>query len=360
MKLPEWANWLVRDRDGELYAFEIKPIKATENGEWFEFGCGRLKEVEETDDTFETVKWTDEEPTVVDKDRNTFKWLEKPALLPTRETLNEVFGSKSDEKPTEVKTTTLREWVKWLARDENNELWCYATKPYKESDRWHSEDPTGRCEKVDDVSEIYNLIQWTDKEPTEVISGRGTLGISVAELNRIVSAKAHGYDSVPEMVERPKEGGKTMSEKPKYFIGQPVIETYRGAEGVYLGNGPREDDESTAFVRLESGEILITSPEYVKRTNTFTCSQVMAGLEQHYFKEGTRFRVNAETIFEVVLTGSDKLGLRRDDVSGMACINLYCSYIHATWTLIYEGPKEMTLSEIEEALGHRVKIKEGR
>lgn len=163
-----------------------------------------------------------------------------------------------------------------------------------------------------------------------------------------------------ELVERPKEGGKTMSEKPKYFIGQPVIETYRGAEGVYLGNGPREDDATTAFVRLESGEILITSPEYVKRTNTFTCSQVMAGLEQHYFKEGTRFRVNAETIFEVALTGSNKLGLRRDNVSGTICINLYCSHIHATWTLIYEGPKEMTLSEIEEALGYRVKIKEER
>lgn len=161
-----------------------------------------------------------------------------------------------------------------------------------------------------------------------------------------------------ELVERPKEGGKTMPEKQRYFIEQPVIETSRGAKGVYLGKGHREDDESTAFVRLDSGEILVTSPEYVKRTNTFTCSQVMAGLAQNYFKEGTRFHVNAETIFEVTLAGSGKLGLRRDNDSGTICINLYCSYIHATWTLISEGPKEMTLSEIEEALGHRVKIKE--
>lgn len=149
-----------------------------------------------------------------------------------------------------------------------------------------------------------------------------------------------------------------MPEKPKYFIEQPIIETNRGAKGVYLGKGQREDDESTAYVRLDSGEILITSPECVERTNTFTCSQVMAGLEQNYFKEGTRFRVNAETIFEVVLTGGGKLGLRRDNDSGTVCINLYCSYIHETWALISEGPKEMTLSEIEEALGHRVKIKE--
>lgn len=163
-----------------------------------------------------------------------------------------------------------------------------------------------------------------------------------------------------ELVEWPKEGEKTMTEKPKYFIEQPIIETYRGAKGVYLGKGHREDDASTAFVRLDSGEILVTSPEYVKRTNTFTCSQVMAGLKQNYFKEGARFRVNAETIFEVALAGSGKLGLRRDNESGTVCINLYCSYIHATWMLISEGPKEMTLSEIEEALGHRVKVKEGR
>lgn len=68
MTLPEWANWLARDRDGELYVFEKKPIKSVGDGEWFEFECGRLKTVEETDDTFETVKWEDEFPTIVDKD----------------------------------------------------------------------------------------------------------------------------------------------------------------------------------------------------------------------------------------------------------------------------------------------------
>lgn len=61
-QLPEWANWLARDEDGDLYAFENKPIKSFGDGEWFEFECGRLKEVDETDVAFEDIKWTDERP----------------------------------------------------------------------------------------------------------------------------------------------------------------------------------------------------------------------------------------------------------------------------------------------------------
>ncbi len=39
--------------------------------------------------------------------------------------------------------TTLPEWANWLARDENYELWCFATKPYKEGDMWYTEDSIG-------------------------------------------------------------------------------------------------------------------------------------------------------------------------------------------------------------------------
>ena len=62
--LPEWANWLARDKSGGLWAFEKKPIKRIEFGAWVEneYGCDR---VEETDDTFEDILWTDDEPVKV-------------------------------------------------------------------------------------------------------------------------------------------------------------------------------------------------------------------------------------------------------------------------------------------------------
>lgn len=59
--LPEWANWLARDEDGELYAYSVKPLK--EDGYWNLKNLGDIWiGVEETDDSFSHVKWTDEEP----------------------------------------------------------------------------------------------------------------------------------------------------------------------------------------------------------------------------------------------------------------------------------------------------------
>lgn len=63
-QLPEWANWVARDEDGPLSAFENEPFKSTDIGMWFDDKhCSEL--VEETDDTFSHIKWTDEQPTSV-------------------------------------------------------------------------------------------------------------------------------------------------------------------------------------------------------------------------------------------------------------------------------------------------------
>ena len=64
MNLPEWANWLARDSDGTLAAYEDPPFKYIDMWE-INDEDGDYKDIEETDDTFEGIKWTDEEPTSV-------------------------------------------------------------------------------------------------------------------------------------------------------------------------------------------------------------------------------------------------------------------------------------------------------
>lgn len=65
-QLPEWANWLARDKDGVLYAFEKKPLKS--EIAWYIIGDDDVYRImSETDDTFSHIKWTDEEPTPVNK-----------------------------------------------------------------------------------------------------------------------------------------------------------------------------------------------------------------------------------------------------------------------------------------------------
>lgn len=108
----------------------------------------------------------------------------------------------------------LPNWVYWLARDEDGELWAYSEKPFKSVDMWDCDDyPEVKREIEDDVEDIYNFIKWTDEEPTEVKRVLKTGGVSMTELNRITSAKAHGYDEVLEvtdMINNPnhyKQGG---------------------------------------------------------------------------------------------------------------------------------------------------------
>ena len=61
--LPEWANWLARDEDGELWAYAAKPIKTRYNYFLEYVGQGECGMLLETDDTFKHIKFTDEEPT---------------------------------------------------------------------------------------------------------------------------------------------------------------------------------------------------------------------------------------------------------------------------------------------------------
>ncbi len=182
----------------------------------------------------------------------------------------------------------LPDWVKWVARDENYELWCFTDEPSKEGDVWKTEYGIGYCERLDDVDGIYNDIQWDDEKPTPVNKSLHKGGkteikkdiewlkeevkkliteesqymphgemvdlglvlltidqldepekpvipkfavkrgpeagvISVAELNRITNAKAHGYDEVPTI---------DMVNRPKHYVGidglevEPVLENF--------------------------------------------------------------------------------------------------------------------------------------
>lgn len=60
LELPNWAEWLARDKNGKLWAYSRKPLK----GNWgFVTNGGCFEDVKETDDTFKSIRWEDEKPT---------------------------------------------------------------------------------------------------------------------------------------------------------------------------------------------------------------------------------------------------------------------------------------------------------
>jgi hypothetical protein len=103
-QLPEWANWLARDEDGDLCAYRTIPTKGSIFSEWFTRTDGYEK-VEETDDTFKHIKWTDEEPTQIKRG------LETGGV--SVEELNSIANAKAhgyDEIP-EIETDTNKDMV---------------------------------------------------------------------------------------------------------------------------------------------------------------------------------------------------------------------------------------------------------
>lgn len=62
-ELPEWAKYVARDADGQLYAFETKPYKY--NRKWQQSGIGIAKVDADVDVLFPNVEWSDEEPTEI-------------------------------------------------------------------------------------------------------------------------------------------------------------------------------------------------------------------------------------------------------------------------------------------------------
>ncbi len=139
---------------------------------------------------------------------------------------------------------TLPEWANWLARDENYELWVFTTKPSKEGDVWDVEDGMGYCERLDDVDDIYNDIQWEDEEPTSVKAlikefsdkaeslrelgealtrnweaEHGKPSVAVYNQWQITQAKAHGYDELPEL------SNPDVINEPNHYKGKHGIES---------------------------------------------------------------------------------------------------------------------------------------
>lgn len=61
-QIPEWANWLARNKYGKLWAFEHHPTKMIE---FWLAREGAFDIIKETDNRYAHIKWEDEEPTKI-------------------------------------------------------------------------------------------------------------------------------------------------------------------------------------------------------------------------------------------------------------------------------------------------------
>ena len=57
----------------------------------------------------------------------------------------------------------------WIARDEDESLWIYDTKPIKGDTGWVMANTTGGCSVVDSELDGFEEVKWEDEEPRELI-----------------------------------------------------------------------------------------------------------------------------------------------------------------------------------------------
>lgn len=57
----------------------------------------------------------------------------------------------------------------WIARDEDESLWIYDTKPIKGATGWVIANTTGRCCEIDGNLDGFEDIKWEDENPRELV-----------------------------------------------------------------------------------------------------------------------------------------------------------------------------------------------
>lgn len=56
----------------------------------------------------------------------------------------------------------------WIARDKDDSLWLYDTKPTKGRYAWVISESGSACE-IDDYLDGFGEVKWEDEEPRELI-----------------------------------------------------------------------------------------------------------------------------------------------------------------------------------------------
>ena len=109
--IPEWVNWLARDKSGALYGYRLMPIRCYDiwgSGEYVNDTSNSIF-ITEDPNHFPQVKWSDEEPTTF-KDGITVTDIEADDLTDEkaiyrgtdRKTLCEVLKMKKYERHSEI------------------------------------------------------------------------------------------------------------------------------------------------------------------------------------------------------------------------------------------------------------------
>ena len=107
--IPEWVNWLARDKSGALYGYRLMPIRCYDiwgSGEYVNDTSNSIF-ITEDPNHFPQVKWSDEEPKPFKNGITLSQWVFGSSELDTNEAITALqnFGGYSNERVNETTET---------------------------------------------------------------------------------------------------------------------------------------------------------------------------------------------------------------------------------------------------------------
>ena len=138
--------------------------------------------------------------------------------------------------------------------------------------------------------------------------------------------------------------------KKEFYIGQPLIVKETGVKVTFVYD---DGDYKKPCNVLKNDGYFYRHYEYeqVEPSTEFKFSEIIAGLEQGHFEVGTEFRTLSNDRVIKVEQGGNGHYLR----GLIGRVFLTSRDINTTWVIL-EPRKEMTLEEIEEELGYKIKL----
>lgn len=143
--------------------------------------------------------------------------------------------------------------------------------------------------------------------------------------------------------------------KKEYYIGQPLIVKETGEKVIFVYGYFKP--HLPCDVVKEDGQYVVGYCDYdeLEPSTEFKFSQIIAGLEQGYFKVGTEFEIKGSPEYKIEVS-KGTYGLFLMDALYGEVVKINSRRINSTWTLV-EPRKEMTIEEVEAELGYKIKLK---
>ena len=154
--IKEDYNWIARDSNGNLCAYEYRPYK---KGDFWNRSCAFCT-LNSCNHMFSFIQWTDNVPTLISDIIEKCQMSENKLGTNTMTDFEAIKVSRGER----IVLQMLEKQYQWIARNRNGNLYIHENKPKKSLTVWDSGDYF-ELNGLYAFNHHFQFVQWEDEEP---------------------------------------------------------------------------------------------------------------------------------------------------------------------------------------------------